>query len=254
MKKNLVTIGVVLAIVAAITVVNMYFAPDRLTPARMEEIRKAAETLEKTKVYAAEKETTGNEAKPDTPAAAPKSESAESWPETAPDVFKVKFECSNGDVIIECHKEWAPIGVQHFYELVRAGFYDEARFFRVVPGFVVQFGLPADPAMGEKYGKKTLQDDPVKGSNTAGMVTYAKTGAPNSRSSQIFINTGNNTRLDSMGFAPFAKVIQGMDVVNAINAEYRERPDQSLIGARGNAYLNQAFPNLDYIKKAILIK
>jgi len=253
-KKKLITVGVVLAIVAVITVVNMYFAPDRLTPARMEQIRKTAEMMDKAKAYAAEKEAAPAEGKPDAAATPQKTESQETWPESAPDVFKVKFECSNGDIIIECHKDWAPIGVQHFYELVRAGFYDEARFFRVIPGFVVQFGLPADPAMGEKYGKKTLQDDPVKGSNTAGMVTYAKTGAPNSRSSQIFINTGNNAQLDGMGFAPFAKVIQGMDVVNAINPEYRERPDQSLIRARGNDYLNQAFPNLDYIKKAVLTK
>lgn len=176
------------------------------------------------------------------------------WPETAPDVFKVKFECSHGDILIEVHKEWAPIGAQHFFELAKMGFYEEARFFRVVPNFMAQFGLNADPAMTQGIGGKSIKDDPVKQSNTPGMVTYAKTQLPNSRSTQLFINTGNNTFLDSQGFAPFAKVLEGMDVVKAINAEYGERPDQMSIRTQGNKYLNEKFPNLDYIKKVTYVE
>lgn len=176
------------------------------------------------------------------------------WPETAPDVFKVKFECSHGDILIEVHKEWAPIGAEHFFGLAKMGFYEEARFFRVVPNFMAQFGLNADPAMTQGIGGKSIKDDPVKQSNTPGMITYAKTQMPNSRSTQLFINTGNNTFLDSQGFAPFGKVLEGMDVVKAINAEYGERPDQMSIRTQGNKYLNEKFPNLDYIKKVTYVE
>ena len=178
----------------------------------------------------------------------------EAWPVEAPDTFKIRFECSNGVFVIECHKEWAPIGVQHMYDLVRAHYYDGARFFRVIPGFMAQFGLPGDPAVYEKLGKKNLKDDPALKHNTPGMVTYAKTGAPNSRSTQLFINYGDNRRLDGMGFAPFAQVTSGMDVARHINAEYQERPNQNMIQVRGNAYLKEQFPRLDFIKKATLIK
>jgi peptidyl-prolyl cis-trans isomerase A (cyclophilin A) len=196
-------------------------------------------------------------AEPETPAN-PGSESVKQevsgWPEKAPDVFKVKFECSNGDILIEVHKEWAPLGVEHFYQLVREGFYDEARFFRVVPDFMVQFGMNADPEVTKKWSEKSLKDDPVKQKNTPGMVTYAKTGAPNSRTTQLFVNTGNNTFLDGQGFAPFGKVLEGLDVVRNIEAKYGERPDQMQIRLNGNAYLEKSFPDLDYIKKASLVK
>ncbi len=175
-------------------------------------------------------------------------------PSTAPDIFKVRFECSHGNFVIECHKDWAPIGVEHFYELLKVKFYDEARFFRVVPGFVVQFGIAGDPALNAKYGEKTIKDDPVKQSNLKGMVTYAKTALPNSRSTQLFINLADNIQLDSMGFAPFARVVEGMEVVERTNPEYRERPDQMMIRLQGNEYLKRMFPNLDYIKRAYLLK
>jgi len=186
------------------------------------------------------------EAESSEPKAATPEETA--WPEEAPDVFKLKFECSHGEIVIEVHKDWAPIGVEHFYELAKMGYYDGVRFFRVVPGFMAQFGISGDPDMTRKYGNKNIKDDPVKKSNTPGMVTYAKTGAPNSRSTQLFINTGNNSFLDSQGFAPFAKVVEGMDVVKNINSEYREKPNQTMIRGQGNEYLNKNFPNLDYIK------
>ena len=169
----------------------------------------------------------------------------------APDIFKVNLDTSKGTVVIEVHRDWAPIGADHFYQLIKAGYYDGARFFRVVPGFVVQFGLAADPAVTAKWKDMNLQDDPVKESNTPGMLTYATAG-PNTRTTQLFINLGNNQRLDGMGFAPFAKVISGMEAVQAINAGYGEAPQQPLIEAQGNAYLQNQFPQLDYIKKATI--
>ncbi len=174
-------------------------------------------------------------------------------PEACPDTFKVKFECSNGDFTVECHKAWAPLGTQRFYDLLREGFYDNSAFFRVVPGFVVQFGLAADPKDTAKWRNNRLQDDPVKESNLAGYLTFATSG-PNSRTTQLFINTGSNANLDRMGFAPFAKVIEGMDVVKSINAEYGERPNQGMITQQGNAYLLKNFPNITLIKKATLLK
>lgn len=169
----------------------------------------------------------------------------------APDIFKVNLDTSKGPVVIEVHRDWAPIGADHFYQLIKAGYYDGARFFRVVPGFVAQFGLAADPAVTAKWKDMNLQDDPVKESNTPGTLTYATAG-PNTRTTQLFINLGNNQRLDGMGFAPFAKVVSGMEAVQAINAGYGEAPQQPLIEAQGNAYLQSQFPQLDYIKKATI--
>jgi len=170
----------------------------------------------------------------------------------APDTFYVKMETSEGDILIECNKSFAPIGTQHFYDLINAGYYNECRFFRVVPGFVVQFGLAADPAVTENYGK-SIMDEPVKASNTAGTLTFAKSGAPNSRTTQMFINLNNNSRLDGMGFSPFGEIIEGMENVSKIFSGYGERPDQGLITMQGNAYLTKAFPKLSYIKKAYIV-
>jgi peptidyl-prolyl cis-trans isomerase A (cyclophilin A) len=173
----------------------------------------------------------------------------------APDVYKVNLDTSKGAIVIEVHRDWAPLGADHFYELVKSGYYDGARFFRVLPGFMAQFGIAADPKVTAKW-KDQLQDDPVKQSNTRGMVTYAKTSLPNSRTTQLFINTGNNARLDSDGFSPFGEVTSGMEVVDQFYNGYGEGapqgrgPDQSQIEEQGNAYLEKGFPQLDYIKKA----
>jgi len=169
----------------------------------------------------------------------------------APDVFKVNLDTSKGSVVIEVHRDWAPIGADHFYELVKAGYYDGDRFFRVVPGFVVQFGLAADPAATNKWKSPPLMDDPVKQGNTVGTVTYATAG-PNTRTTQLFINLGDNQRLDGMGFAPFGKVTSGMEAVQNIYSGYGEGPQQPLIESQGNAYLQSQFPMLDYIKKATI--
>ena len=170
---------------------------------------------------------------------------------SAPSVYKVNLDTTKGPVVIEVHRDWAPIGADHFYTLVKSGYYDGARFFRVVPGFVVQFGLAADPAATAKWKDMNLPDDPVTQSNTPGMVTYATAG-PNTRTTQLFINVGNNQRLDGQGFAPFGKVISGMDLVQNVYAGYGEKPDQGLIESSGNAYLQGQFPQLDYIKKATI--
>jgi peptidyl-prolyl cis-trans isomerase A (cyclophilin A) len=180
------------------------------------------------------------------PPAAPK-------PPVAPDVFKVKFECSNGEFVVECRREWAPRGTDRFYELVQQGFFNECRFFRALKGFVVQFGVSGDPAVSMKWLDRNIKDEPRKQSNTEGTITFAKSNLPNSRTTQVFINLVDNTRLDGDGFAPFGKVISGMDTVKKINMEYGNNPDQDRIQQQGNAYLQKSFPNLDYIKKASIV-
>jgi peptidyl-prolyl cis-trans isomerase A (cyclophilin A) len=166
---------------------------------------------------------------------------------TAPAEFKVKFETSKGAFVVEVHREWAPNGADRFYELVKSNFYNEARFFRVVPGFVVQWGIPKDPTVAEKWRKNHIQDDPVAHDNELGAITFASSGA-NSRTTQVFINLADNARLNPMGFAPFGKVIEGMDVVQSIYSGYGQTPDQNQIQKQGNAYLQGRFPELDYIK------
>ena len=166
--------------------------------------------------------------------------------------YVAKFETATGEFIVEVDRSWAPVGADRFYKLVKDGFYDEARFFRVVPGFMVQWGLAADPAMTAKWNQQ-IQDDQVIEKNTQGFITFAKTNNPNSRTGQVFINYGDNRNLDSMGFAPFGKVTSGMDVVTNINSEYGEDPNQGEITAKGNAYLNESFPRLSFIKTARII-
>jgi peptidyl-prolyl cis-trans isomerase A (cyclophilin A) len=168
----------------------------------------------------------------------------------APDVFKAEFTTTKGNIVIEIHRDWAPLGADRFYNLVRAGFFTDAGFFRVVPNFMVQFGLSANPAVNKAWENSNFRDDPVKESNKRGYITFAKTGAPNSRSTQLFINFKDNAFLDSQGFAPFGTVVEGMDVVDKINSAYGERPDQGRITAEGKAYLDKNFPQLDRITAA----
>jgi peptidyl-prolyl cis-trans isomerase A (cyclophilin A) len=172
-----------------------------------------------------------------------------------PGVPRVKFETSKGDVVLEVHKDWAPLGAERFLKLVQTGFYDNARFFRTIPGFMVQFGIAADPKVQAPWRMSPIQDDPVTQSNSRGKVTFATSG-PSSRTTQVFINLVNNARLDSTGFAPFAEVVSGMEVVDQFYGGYGEGapkgngPRQDLIQTQGNAYLEKDFPRLDFIKKA----
>lgn len=176
----------------------------------------------------------------------------------APAAYKVKFDTSKGPFVIEVHREWAPLGADRFYNLVKNGFFNNARFFRVVSGFMVQFGINADPRVSAVWRDANINDDPVKQSNTRGMITFATRG-PNTRTTQVFINYGNNARLDGMGFAPFGQVVSGMNVVDALYNGYGEGaprgagPEQGRIQSEGNAYLIKEFPKLDYIKTATIM-
>jgi len=165
----------------------------------------------------------------------------------APDVFKTRFDTTKGAFVVEVRREWAPNGADRFHELVTTGFYNEARFFRVVPGFVVQWGINRDPKVAEAWRDKSIADDPATQSNVRGFITFATRG-PNSRTTQLFINLADNARLDAMGFSPFGKVIEGMDIVDQLYSAYGETPQQQLIETQGNDYLKSQFPQLDYIK------
>jgi peptidyl-prolyl cis-trans isomerase A (cyclophilin A) len=192
---------------------------------------------------------------PGTRQVAPKGPGDATTQQPAPDEFSVRFETSAGDFTVQVSRDLAPHGADRFYALVRQGFFDGQRFFRVIPGFVVQWGLSGDPALNRAWQAATIPDDPVKGSNTPGTITFAKTDAPNSRTTQLFINLGDNSRhLDDRGFAPFGRVVEGLQVVQAITAEYGEKPQQPLIGQQGDAYLKAAFPNLDYVKHAGVVE
>ncbi|MDX2023431.1 MAG: peptidylprolyl isomerase [Deltaproteobacteria bacterium] len=169
--------------------------------------------------------------------------------ETAPAKFTATFDTSAGTFEVEVSRELAPQGADRFFNLVKSGFYDENRFFRVAPGFVVQWGLHADPAVNGVWREAHIKDDPVKDTNKRGNIVFATAG-PDTRTTQLFINLKDNAFLDAMGFAPFGKVTKGMEVVDKITSEYGETPNQMMIQMQGNAYLKQSFPKLDFIKKA----
>jgi peptidyl-prolyl cis-trans isomerase A (cyclophilin A) len=170
----------------------------------------------------------------------------------APAVFRARFTTSAGAFVIEVHRDWAPLGADRFYNLVRYGYFTNAAFFRVVPGFVVQFGLNANPALNKVWKTATIQDDPVVQSNKRGSIVFATAG-PNTRTTQLFINYGDNARLDGMGFAPFGTVIEGMDVVDKIYPVYGESPRQDLIEDQGDAYLKANFRDIDRITLARIV-
>src|ERR1700738_738818 len=170
----------------------------------------------------------------------------------APAVFKAKFATTTGDFVVEVHRDWAPLGADRFYNLVRYGYFTNAAFFRVVPGFVVQFGLNANPAVNKVWHDAKIQDDPVVQSNKRGYLVFATAG-PNTRTTQLFINYVDNARLDGMGFAPFGTVVEGMDVVDKIFPAYGEKPSQDLITDQGDAYLKANFPDMDKIKTATIV-
>jgi peptidyl-prolyl cis-trans isomerase A (cyclophilin A) len=179
--------------------------------------------------------------------------------QTAPATFKAKFETSKGEFIVEVQRDWAPHGADRFYNLVKHGFYDEVRFFRVIAGFVAQFGIHGDPEVAARWRDQRIPDDPVKQSNRRGTVTFATAG-PHTRTTQLFINYRDNSRLDGLGFAPFGRVVSGMEVVDQLYAGYGEGapqgrgPDQARLQREGNAYVQRDFPLLDYIKRATILE
>jgi peptidyl-prolyl cis-trans isomerase A (cyclophilin A) len=178
----------------------------------------------------------------------------------APAQFKAKFTTTKGDFVVEVHRDWAPLGADRFYNLVKTGYFKDIAFFRCIKGFMVQFGIHGAPEMNKLWHDARIADDPTgKQSNSRGMLTFATSG-PSSRTVQLFINYGNNAQLDSMGFAPIGKVAgQGMTVVDALEGEYGEGapmgrgPSQGKLQAEGNAYLKAQFPKLDYIKSASIV-
>lgn len=178
--------------------------------------------------------------------------------EKAPETYRARFETSKGPVTIEVHRDWAPNGADRFYNLVKNGYYDNCRFFRVISGFMVQFGIHGDPSVASVWRGARLKDDPVKKSNTRGKITFATSG-PDSRTTQVFINFADkNRQLDAMGFAPFGEVVEGMDIVDKLYADFGEGapsgrgPDQGRIQAEGNAYLMKDFSELDFVKSATI--
>lgn len=174
--------------------------------------------------------------------------------EKAPPKFKVKFATTKGEFVVEVTRAWAPIGADRVYNLVKLGYFTDIAFFRVVEGFVTQFGIHGRPEVNAAWRQASIKDDPAsKESNKRGVLTFAK-GGPNSRTVQLFISFKDNERLDKMGFPPIGKVVQGIEVVDGINKEYGESPNQQQIQAEGNAYLRAEFPRLDYITSATLTK
>ncbi|MGC4082711.1 MAG: peptidylprolyl isomerase [Vicinamibacterales bacterium] len=178
--------------------------------------------------------------------------------EKAPATYKAKLDTSKGAITITVHRDWAPNGADRFYNLVKAGFYDDVRFFRVIPNFMAQFGIHGNPSVMAAWRPATLKDDPVKQSNLRGFVTFATAG-PNTRTTQLFINFKDNSSLDRQGFAPFGEVTSGMDIVDKIYDGYGEGaprgkgPEQGRIQNEGNAYLTKDFPRMDYIKTATIV-
>jgi peptidyl-prolyl cis-trans isomerase A (cyclophilin A) len=174
----------------------------------------------------------------------------------APAAYGVQFTTTKGKFVVTVHRSWAPRGADRFYNLVRARFYDGNEFFRVVKGFVVQFGISGFPSVSTAWQNANIKDDPVKASNTVGTITYADAG-PNTRTTQVFINLGNNAaNLDGQGFAPFGKVTAGMAVVNELYGGYDDRPTnlQGAIASQGNSFLKKRFPKLDSVTRARIVK
>ena len=178
--------------------------------------------------------------------------------ERAPATFRARLETSKGAFVIEVQRDWAPLGADRFYNLVKSGYFADARFFRVIPGFMAQFGIHGDPHVAAAWRDATIADDPVRQHNSRGAVSFATAG-PGTRTTQLFINYGDNRQLDGMGFAPFGRVVDGMDVVDRLYGAYGEGaprgrgPDQGRIQVEGNAYLEREFPQLDYVRVASVV-
>jgi len=180
--------------------------------------------------------------------------------ETAPDTYRVKVQTTTGSFVIEVHRDWAPNGADRFYNLVKIGYYDDVAFYRVLKGFMAQTGMHGDPAVTAAWSAARIPPDRVKQSNTKGRVTFAMGGSPDTRTTQIFINYGNNTYLDDSGFAPFGEVVEGFDTVKQLYSGYGEGqpqgngPSQAKLFRGGNDYLKGSFPKLDYIVSASIIE
>lgn len=278
MKRNLITLIGVVAIIAGIVGVRTVFEQTIQTETEAQKAAEAAKSLEEAEKITDESvaeemaatETPDNVAEAATTDAAPAAEGAVAteaapkpttadafediaWVETAPETYRVKFDTTAGAFVIECNAKWSEEGSKRFYELCKMGFFDNSGFFRVIHGFMVQFGLAADPKMTAQFANKNLRDEPVRKSNQKGKISFATSG-PHTRTTQVFINYGDNANLDQMGFTPFGEVIVGMESVEKITDQYGEQPDQGAIKQQGSEYLKQNFPNLDFINKVTLVQ
>ena len=182
----------------------------------------------------------------------------EFWNEPAPERFRVRFETTEGDFVVEAQREWAPLGADRLYNLVRAGFYDDSRFFRIRAGYIAQFGIAGDPVIAAVWRERAFDDDTVRETNTRGRIAYAMTG-PDTRTTQLYINLVDNTHLDAQGFAPLGEVVEGMEVVDRLYAGYDEGAGGGMRGGKqgkifseGNAHLDREFPNLSKLEKAVI--
>src|ERR1051325_4101202 len=172
--------------------------------------------------------------------------------EQAPPTFSVAFDTSKGRFVATVHRDWAPLGADRFYNLVKAGFFNDVPSFRVIGGQLAQFGMHGDPGVQAAWRNADIQDDPVRHSNVRGTISFASRG-PNTRTTQLFINLRDNSPYDRLGFSPFAEIVSGMEIVDQLYAGYEERPEQPLIDEEGNTYLTRAFPDLDYILKTTIL-
>lgn len=263
MKQKFITLLVVAGALTGIVFINKNEPVRKAEREFIERQKVEAELMEKEKLESIEKEALEHEENlkvemaakgVDPEAPIPPVQHLKTAPEGGDLDYTAVFDCNIGRIVIEVKSEWAPIGAAHFRKVIEAGVYNEARFFRVVPNFMVQTGISGTPELAKEWGSKTIEDDPVIKSNTPGMVSFAATKYPNSRSSQFFINYADNSFLDATRFAPFGKVIQGMDVATSIYAGYGEVPNQEMIKRQGNSYLNLQFPKLSYIRKAFIIE
>jgi homoserine O-acetyltransferase len=180
------------------------------------------------------------------------------WQQAAPARSRVRIETTQGTFVVELVRDWAPIGTDHFYNLVRAGFFDDSRFFRVIPRFIAQFGIPGDPTITAIWKDRAIRDDSVRTSNVRGTLVYAMTG-PNTRTTQLYVNLVDNARLDAQGFSPIGRVVDGMDVVDKLYGGYGENAGggvragkQAAMLTGGNAHLDSAFPKLDHLNRAVI--
>jgi peptidyl-prolyl cis-trans isomerase A (cyclophilin A) len=196
---------------------------------------------------------------PSAPAEKPSLLKVDAFKEQAPAMYRAKFTTSKGNFVVEVQRDWAPQGADRFFNLVKNGYFNEARFFRVIKGFMVQWGIHGQGEVNAVWRNANIPDDPVKQSNKRGFITFATAG-PNTRTTQVFINYGDNLQLDRMGFAPFGKVASGMDVVDGLFGDYGEGapggngPNQGRIQTEGNSYLARDFPKLDYVLEAAIVR
>jgi peptidyl-prolyl cis-trans isomerase A (cyclophilin A) len=179
--------------------------------------------------------------------------------EKAPETFRVEFVTTKGSFIVEAYRKWSPLGVDRFYNLVKRNYYEGLPIFRVVHNFVAQFGISIDPKLNEYWENKPVQDEPLRASNLKGYIAFARSG-PDSRTTQLFINLKDNTRLDTVnyngatGFPPIGRIVEGIEVIDNLNWEYGDNPSQDSIKVKGREYTQRVFPRMDYINKTFLIE